>query len=139
MSVRPLREWWNRVVPLRVKYLVITSVCVLILVGAFQYQTSRLASDRAADLKANQTTQCVSRVDSRNDLRDILFRIVDLSDLFDPATITPQGQAFVDNYKNNRIVYINDKYPALDGAHCSVDGIATPIATAAPTSTTETP
>jgi hypothetical protein len=134
VSVEPtgFKAFWNRVVPLRIKYLIITAACTLILVVSFQVQTTRLADARSADLKDNQTQQCYARVNSRDDLRSILFYVVDLND------VLPDDQG-ADLYTRNRTTFIDHNYPALSKAQCDVDGSAAPLIPNATTTNTESP
>ncbi len=129
VPARSLREWWNRIVPLRIKYLVTVAACVVVLVAAFQWQTSKLSEIRQADFKRSQTTQCYSRVESRDDLRAILFYVVDLTD------IIPDSEAAT-LYTLNRTTFINHNYPALSDATCDIDGISKPVVPIPPTQDT---
>lgn len=112
------RTWLNQVIDVRRKAVAYLMFVLFMLSVGFQYQTNALSNARVHDVETSQHETCVNRVKTRDDVRAVLFSIVDLTDLFDPDTITPKGQAFIDNYQATRTALIEAKYPALDAADC---------------------
>lgn len=99
---RRVRDWMEKVIDVKVKAVLLTGFLATFTVVAFQYQVSAINADRFAD-------GCEAKVNARDDLRDVLFHVVDLSDVL-PGSEAAQA------FTLNRIEYINEKYPALDAA-----------------------
>lgn len=95
-SFRELREWWNTIVDVRVKAIIITGALALFTLGGFQFQ---LNAQTAARIDAI----CDARRDSRQDLHDVLYEIVDLSD------VLPNVEE-AERYTQNRRDFIDAKY-----------------------------
>jgi hypothetical protein len=98
-----VRSWLNQIVVVKRWALAITLAVMVMLVGAFYYQTQAIQRNQ-------RQAECVARVEVRDDLRSVLFKVVDLSDL-----TTSHGAV---QYQKNRVDYINAKYPALPIASC---------------------
>lgn len=101
-----IREWGNRTV--KVKWVVPAYgiLALVILLGG-----SAIASQNSADLEQNARgdavtayTDCVRRVETRDDLRGVLFAILNLAD-------EDEGVMRV-------TAVINEKYPALSMDDC---------------------
>lgn len=93
------REWWNRIRQIRTKAIVYTVVIVTLLMASFEVQVTRLNAQQFDKL-------CDQKIKGRNDLRDSLFKIVDLSDLF-------PGDPTAEAYTNTRVEYINEHYEVI--------------------------
>lgn len=101
--INRLKTWWNKQIVARVKHVALSVFILVLLFASFQYQVS-------AQSAAREHAVCVSRVEGRDDLRAVLFYVVDLSD------VIPNGKAA--SYTANRVDYINRAYPSLDSADC---------------------
>lgn len=98
--MRKIREWWNQEILVQVKHMFTAIAFVLFTLTGFWYQDTH--TDRA---------QCLTRVQIRGDLRSVLFKIIDLSDVL-------PGDQGAEAYRLNRTNFINEKYPALDERMC---------------------
>lgn len=107
-----IAKWWNRQVVVRIKALIYTATVITILTVSFQVQNYQLNAARIQDVEDRQDQVCTTRIQSRKDLREILFYVVDLSD------VLPDNQAAV-MYTKNRKQFINNTYPELTKADCS--------------------
>jgi hypothetical protein len=98
-----IRSWLSQIVVVKRWALAITLAVMVLLVGAFYYQTQAIQHNQ-------RQAECVARVEVRDDLRAVLFKVVDLSDL-----TTSHGAV---QYQKNRVDYINAKYPAIPISQC---------------------
>lgn len=98
-----VRTWLSQIVVVKRWALAITLAVMVLLVGAFYYQTQAIQRNQ-------RQAECIARVQVRDDLRSVLFKVVDLSDL-----TTSVGAK---KYQENRVNYINEKYPALPIQSC---------------------
>lgn len=105
-KVARLREWWSRIVPIRVRAIIFTITVVTILSMSFQIQTAQLNA-------ARQEEACQNLIQVRDDLREVLLYMIDLNDFF------PDNEA-AKRYTVNRTEFLNSQYPALDevAANC---------------------
>lgn len=105
-SWKTFKEWWNKRVPLRVKGIAYTLFVSAIIILGGQYQ---IAHVNAANLNA----VCETRADGREDLREALYAIVDLNDVF------PDSEA-IDTYTSTRTKIIDALIdPEEDREGCS--------------------
>jgi hypothetical protein len=109
--MKRLSNWLNKIIDVRIKALLMTSIAILIIVAGFEFQLSGQATARAE-------AQCTTRIESRSDLREVLFKVVDLSDLFVGTDKTPN--AAVQAYTQNRVDFINEKYPPINRSDCDL-------------------
>lgn len=109
--VERFRRWWDREVKVRVKALVYTAAVLVFLVVGNQVQNYQLNSQRIQDISDRQDQVCQTRITTRNDLRSVLLHVVDLSDVL-------PGNNDAEAYTQNRIDYINLKYPPITTANC---------------------
>lgn len=86
-SWNEFKEWWNKRIPLRVKGIAYTLFISAILVLGGQYQIANVNA-------ANLDRICETRAAGREDLRDALYAIVDLRDLFPDSQ---EVQAYTDS------------------------------------------
>lgn len=96
---RRFRLWTEKVIDVKVKAILLTGVLATFTVVAFQYQVSALSAERFASV-------CDAKIQAREDLRSILFYVVDLSDVF-------PDEPLADRYTESRVDYIEQKYPSL--------------------------
>jgi hypothetical protein len=104
-----VRSWLNQIVVVKRWALAITLAVMVMLVGAFYYQTQAIQHNQ-------RQAECVARVEVRDDLRSVLFKVVDLSDLFTAGGKKPSAGVIA--YTRNRVDFINEKYPALPISKC---------------------
>lgn len=105
-SFAELRLWWNTIIDVRVKAIVITGFVFIFTVGGFQYQIG-------AQTGARIDAICQTRRESRQDLHDVLYEIVDLSDVL-------PGVEEAEEYTKNRREFIDARYSVegLNAAGC---------------------
>lgn len=103
-SVQDLRAWWNTIVDVRVKAIFVTGILTAFTIGGFQFQ---LNAQTAARIDAI----CEQRQESRQDLHDVLYEIVDLSDIL-------PGNPEAEQYTVNRRAFID--------ANLGADGLGGP-------------
>lgn len=70
---RRVRDWMEKVIDVKVKAVLLTGFLATFTVVAFQYQVSAINEKYPA--------VCEAKVNARDDLRDVLFNVVDLSDV----------------------------------------------------------
>jgi len=129
-----IRSWWNAILILRVKHAATNVAVIVLLVVGFQVQNARL---NAADIKNNKAnidaieasialhhyeddvhaySDCTHRVSGRNDLRIVLFSMVDL------ATVFPDSPTAI-LYTQHQKALIESAYPPLDKSDCGPEPI----------------
>lgn len=106
-----LRVWLNHVVDVKRKFLIQLAVLTLLLIVSFQFQTAQISNARVEDVEASAHEACVTRVETRLTIRDILFYVVDLEDVLPD---NPDAQA----YTTKRVDYVNSRYPELNKDDC---------------------
>lgn len=109
---RKVLNWLEKVIDVKVKALLLTALVSTFVIVGFQYQVSALNNHNLEALKRADRAACEARVFSRTDLRDILFEVIDLSDVLPDS----EGAAL---YEQNRIKLINEKFPALSLDSCT--------------------
>lgn len=98
------KTWMNAIIDVKRKALAYTLFVLVLLTVAFQVQTTQLNDARVRDA-------CTTRINTRDDLRDVLLQVVDISD------VLPDNEA-AEFYTLNRTQYINVKYPAITRSDC---------------------
>lgn len=106
-----LSRWWQKIVIVRVKALVYLTTVLIVLVSSFQIQNYQINAQRIQDVADRQDQLCDTRIRTRKDLREVLFRVVDLSDVL-------PGERAAEAYTKNRIDFINNKYPEITVKDC---------------------
>lgn len=102
-----LREWFGQVAILHRWKVALTFLCLTVLAVSFQYQTTYLNNAREHDLACQ-------RAQGRADLRIVLFRLVDLRDLF-----PDNAQAAA--YQANRTAVIDALLAPITVKDCPAD------------------
>jgi hypothetical protein len=95
-TLKELRQWWNTIVDVKVKAIIITGLVVGFTLAGFQFQLN-------AQTTARINAICDQRVQSRQDLHDVLYEIVDLSDVL-------PGVPEAEEYTRNRRLFIDTNY-----------------------------
>lgn len=98
--IKTIRALWNRSVVTKVKHFVLAIFFIIFTLTGFWYQN-----------KEARHQQCLARADSRHDLRETLFFIIDLSDILPH---NPDAEV----YTNTRHLYIDITWPELKKSSC---------------------
>lgn len=106
------KAWLNEIAKIKRKAIIYTGVVLSALVAGFFVQTVQLSNNQVASVKAQQEQACEARVETRKTLRDVLFHVVDLSDVL-------PGNEGAEAYTENRIAYIDATYPEITKEDCS--------------------
>lgn len=85
-----LRAWWNKKIALRIKGIVYTMFVTGILIVGGQYQIAHAN-------QVNLDRVCETRATGREDLRKVLYSIVDLSNLFPDGEPTDGAKAYTES------------------------------------------
>lgn len=98
--IKKIRSLWNRSVVTKVKHFVLALFFVIFTLTGFWYQNRQISH-----------RQCLNRIESRHDLRETLFFIIDLSD------ILPHNSD-AEHYTEVRHKYIDKTWPELNKGSC---------------------
>lgn len=109
--MRGLRAWWSDLMNRQVKVKQVAPAYVILAVGLTlgAWQIDQLSQQRLSDVTrqefVNTQTQCISRVQTRADLRGILLSITDLFPPDDPNVAAV-------------VLLIENDYPPLSVENC---------------------
>lgn len=103
-----LREIWNRVVQTKIKHVVSTLTLFAILVIAVQIQIGKISGEKTAEITLRQYDVCVTRVETRTILRDLLLGVYDDVVFVLPASIE------ANQFHDLGYTRVNINYPELD-------------------------